>query len=290
VSIVVRAEPEHVEGVAAAVSKQNSGFLNSICFEIGFAAASYNLPAHFLTRLIWQESRFDPHAVSRVGAQGIAQFMPGTARWRGLVDPFDPHWSVRESARWLGELRDQFGNLGLAAAAYNAGPKRVQEWLDGKRGLPGETQAYVRIVTGRAAEEWARPSMTDHSSFLPAAPDCSIQDLIHTTAFNANGPLPAGARKSLIERKESASERIAWSLQLIGGNSEAGALTEYRDLQKKFPAILGARPPVVIKRQLGGRGPALWYQVRVAEQSRNAADALCSRLKSAGGQCLVLNN
>src|SRR5712671_5126847 len=65
----------------------------------------------FLQRLIRQESNFDPNSVSRAGAQGIAQFMPGTARWRGLSDPFEPTEALYESARWLGERRDQFGNL-----------------------------------------------------------------------------------------------------------------------------------------------------------------------------------
>ena len=216
--------------------------------------------------------------------------MPATARWRGLVNPFDPHWSVRESARWLGELRDQFGNLGLAAAAYNAGPRRVQEWLDGKRGLPSETQAYVRIISGRGAADWARPGMKDHNRFLPTEPDCLIQELTQAAAFRmqpgTKKPKPPDGRQEAVDTVKP----LAWSLQLIGDRSEAQALTEYRSLQKKFPMILGARPPVVVKKQLGGRGPALWYQVRVAEQSRNAADALCSRLKSVGGQCLVLNN
>ena len=86
------------------------------------------------------------------------------------------------------------------------------------------------------------------------------------------------------EPRESAS---AWSLQLVGDSSEERALTEYKNLQEKFPAIFGARPPIVIKRQLGGRGLARWYQVRVDEHSRDAADALCSRLRSAGGACLA---
>lgn len=281
-----------VDGPALPASKQASDFLSSICLEIRLAAAAHRLPASFLTRLIWQESRFDPRAVSRAGAQGIAQFMPGTARWRGLANPFDPHWSVRESARWLGELRSQFGNLGLAAAAYNAGPTRVQEWLDGKRGLPLETQAYVHIVTERAAEEWARSGVQDANSVLSAPADCRIQDLIRTAAPRTIRAVPPGPefKRPLGKRQESVGKRFAWSLQLIGDRSEERALTEYRNLQKKFPAILGERPPVVIKRQLGGRGLARWYQVRVAESSRDAADAICSRLRSAGGQCLVTSN
>src|SRR5262249_34070210 len=97
-----------------------------MCVLLGSVAAQNDLPLEFFWRLIWQESNFDPRAVSHKGAQGIAQFMPRTARWRGLADPFEPNQALFESARWLRELLDQFGNLGLAAAAYNAGPNRVQ--------------------------------------------------------------------------------------------------------------------------------------------------------------------
>jgi soluble lytic murein transglycosylase-like protein len=92
--VVVRAEPDvqappkanpgpttsRVEGPALPTLKREWEFLSLICREIGLAAAAHNLPARFLAKLIWQESRFDPRAVSRAGAQGIAQFMPGTAR------------------------------------------------------------------------------------------------------------------------------------------------------------------------------------------------------------------
>jgi soluble lytic murein transglycosylase-like protein len=96
--------------------------------------------------------------VTRSGkrAQGIAQFMPATAAERVLLDAFDPTQALPKSAEFLRELRARFGNLGLAAAAYNAGPQRVQDWLAGKRGLPSETLAYVRSVTGHSAEEWKK--------------------------------------------------------------------------------------------------------------------------------------
>src|SRR6478736_8724047 len=80
--------------------------------------------------------------------------MARTAAERALSNPFDPVQALPKAAEYLRELRKQFGNLGLAAAAYNAGPGRVRGWLAGKRTLPSETQAYVRIVTGRRAEEW----------------------------------------------------------------------------------------------------------------------------------------
>ena len=112
-----------------------------ICLIVEAAARDANLPLEFFARVIWQESRFQSDAVgpmTRSGehAQGIAQFMPGTASERGLLNPINPVQALPKSAEFLNELRNQFGNLGLAAAAYNAGPRRVQEWLAGTGGMP----------------------------------------------------------------------------------------------------------------------------------------------------------
>jgi Transglycosylase SLT domain len=126
-----------------------------ICQMIEEAASGEALPFEFLARLIWQESKFNPQAVSPAGAQGIAQFMPKTATGRGLSNPFEPAAALHESAEFLRELLDRFGNLGLAAAAYNAGPKRVQDWLAKRGVLPRETQQYVHIITGHRPEVWA---------------------------------------------------------------------------------------------------------------------------------------
>ena len=111
-----------------------SGTREAICLMVESAARANDLPLEFFARVIWQESRFQSDAVgpiTRSGerAQGIAQFMPGTASERRLLDPFDPVQALPKSAEFLSELRNQFGNLGLAAAAYNAGPHRVDEWL-----------------------------------------------------------------------------------------------------------------------------------------------------------------
>jgi soluble lytic murein transglycosylase-like protein len=102
---------------------------DDVCRTLEQAAAENGLPVEFFARVIWQESRFNARAVSSKGASGIAQFMPQTASWHGLADPFDPIEALRHSAGNLRELRDRFGNLGLAAAAYNAGPGRVSAWL-----------------------------------------------------------------------------------------------------------------------------------------------------------------
>src|SRR3954451_24580078 len=126
----------------------------TVCRLIEHCARENRLPVGFLTRLIWRESSFRAGAVSPAGAQGIAQFMPGTAQERGLADPFDPEQASPKSAHLLAELRRRFGNLGIAAAAYNAGPARVSDWLRGAGGLPAETRAYVRFVTRSAVEVW----------------------------------------------------------------------------------------------------------------------------------------
>src|SRR5262249_61531540 len=111
------------------------------CNALAAAAAENDLPVDFFTKLIWQESRFDPAALSPAGAQGVAQFMPATASWRGLANPFDPVEAIAKSAKLLHDLRHEFGNLGLAAAADDAGPGRVRGWLCGRRGLPADARA-----------------------------------------------------------------------------------------------------------------------------------------------------
>lgn len=139
---------------AAQPAPKDESFDHAICRLIDEASAKEGLPTAFFTRLIWRESSFRPHVVSHAGAQGIAQFMPATARARGLDNPFDPASAIPASASLLADHLKQFGNLGLAAAAYNAGPGRVSRFLAGG-GLPQETRDYVRFITGRSAEQWA---------------------------------------------------------------------------------------------------------------------------------------
>src|SRR5580698_1693064 len=140
------------------VAPNNPPTADDICRAVEEDAAANGLPVEFFARVIWQESRFNAQAVSPKGAQGIAQFMPQTADWRGLADPFDPIEALKHSASYLHDLQAKFGNLGLAAAGYNAGPGRVSAWLAGRRALPEETRNYVAIITGWTADEWASPS------------------------------------------------------------------------------------------------------------------------------------
>jgi hypothetical protein len=121
------------------------------------AALSNDLPVPFFIRLIYQESTFRPAAISMAGALGIAQFMPETAAHRRLDNPFDPAQAIPASAKLLRDHYRRFGNLGLAAAAYNAGPRRVDDWRAKKGPMPQETQDYVKVITGFPVETWNVP-------------------------------------------------------------------------------------------------------------------------------------
>ena len=159
-----------------------------ICDTLAKAAHSNNLPVPFFIRLLFQESRFEAGVVSHAGAQGIAQFMPETAASVGLDNPFDPLQAIPAAARLLRDLADQFGNLGLAAAAYNAGPDRVHKWLNKQSVLPAETLGYVKTITGQAAESWKITKLAHSSSRLPGRVPC--KDVSGLYAFNGTTRIP----------------------------------------------------------------------------------------------------
>jgi hypothetical protein len=107
-------------------------------------ARTYNLDPKLLHAIAKVESNYNPRAVSPKGALGVMQLIPSTARLVGVSDPFDPRENIHGGARYLKYLLDKFGDLTLALAAYNAGPKAVEAY----GGIPpyAETQRYVRSV------------------------------------------------------------------------------------------------------------------------------------------------
>lgn len=268
-TLPARAEPATVETLEQA-----------LCRLIEAGARRHDLPVHFLTRLIWVESRFRIRAVSPAGAQGVAQFMPGTARERGLVDPFDPEQAIAASAALLADLRRQFGNLGLAAAAYNGGPTRVQGFLDGRGGLPLETQNYVFQITARTAEEWVEDR---RRGVVPPAglQDQPPQNCLRVTALlRRPGEVLAGIEGPF----------APWGVQLSGNFSRAVALAGYQRARGRLAGVLGDVQPLVLGQRLRSRGRALFYRVRVPVETRRGADELCNRIRAAGGACIVLRN
>ena len=110
------------------------------------AAQRYNVSSALLAAQIYAESNFNPYARSPAGAQGIAQFMPGTARAYGLSNPFDAEQAINAQARMMRELLGRFGTVSLALAAYNAGPARVAQC--GCIPPFPETRAYVAKILG----------------------------------------------------------------------------------------------------------------------------------------------
>ena len=108
------------------------------------------------------------------------------------INPFEPIAALWASGKLLAELAAQFGNLGLAAAAYNAGPRRVQDWMASRRTLPAETRQYVHSITGRAAEQWARQAATDADMKLPANVRCPDAGAM---AAQAGGPITPANQK-----------------------------------------------------------------------------------------------
>jgi soluble lytic murein transglycosylase-like protein len=120
-------------------------------------AREEGLPAKLVHSLIQAESNGDAKAVSRKGAMGLMQLMPGTAKDYQVADPFDPEANIRGGVRYLKDLLEEFaGNLTLALAAYNAGPEAVRKY----QGIPPfpETQAFVRKVQDRYQEEMDTPA------------------------------------------------------------------------------------------------------------------------------------
>jgi hypothetical protein len=269
---------------AATAQDGPSDLRDSVCLMIESAARAHDLPLEFFARVIWQESRFQPGAIgprtrSGARAQGIAQFMPRTAAERGLLDPFDPIQALPKSAEFLHELRNQFGNLGLAAAAYNAGPQRLRDWMAGRRTLPAETRNYVLAITGISADEWAAGGKREPSQ---PTPNCSqLVALLH------RAPNPFVQK---LEERVNVVAASPWGVQLSAGFSRDRALAAYATIAKRYGDILAGRDPSLLSNVLRTRGSSAFYQVRVGTDTREAADTLCGSIRRVGGACMVLRN
>jgi Transglycosylase SLT domain/SPOR domain len=268
----------------------DAGTREAMCLMIESAARSNDLPVEFFARVIWQESRFQSDAVGPVTrsgqrAQGIAQFMPGTATERRLLDPFDPVQALPKSAEFLSELRDQFGNLGLAAAAYNAGPRRVQEWLSGSGSMPQETRNYVSAITGTTVEDWAAASRNGKAA--ARAPVTSRLGCRELMALLRRAPNPFVTE--LEQHVKLGADRL-WGVQLAAGFDRNKALAMYARAIKRLGAVIGDQDPSLLSAVMRTRGTRTFYQVRIGTDTRPAADDLCNRIRRAGGACFVLRN
>jgi hypothetical protein len=261
---------------------------DSICLMIESAARANDLPIDYFARVIWQESRFQPDVVgprTRNGqrAQGIAQFMLETAAERRLLNPFDPIEALPKSAEFLAELRTQFGNLGLAAAAYNAGPQRLRDFLAGTRTLPTETRNYVRAITGTSVDEWAHTAnVLDAAHPQPSPANC--HDLVAVLKQAPN---------LFVEELQERISLVAtspWGIELGAGFSRERILAAYSGLIKRLGEILSGHDPTILTSVFRSRGTRPFYQVRIGAETRESANGLCAKIKHAGDPCVVLRN
>jgi soluble lytic murein transglycosylase-like protein len=275
------------EPTANAATAKISGAMDSICLILESAATANGLPLEFFARVIWQESRFQPDAVGPVTrsghrAQGIAQFMPYTAEERGLLDPFNPVAALPKAAEFLRELRGEFGNLGLAAAAYNAGPRRVRDYIEGRGGMPAQTRHYVRVITGRTVDDWVNLRGAGGRDVIAKPTSChQLAALLTKQPSFFVGEL---------ERRVAEGKLRPWGVQLSAGFSRARVLQAYARIERQYRALLENRDPMIIRTVLRSRGTSGFYQVRVGVDSRAAANSLCAALSSKGAACMVLKN
>ncbi|KAB7615505.1 lytic transglycosylase domain-containing protein [Amylibacter sp. SFDW26] len=249
-----------------------------LCTALEQFANHYALNPAFFTRLIWQESRFKPNARSSADAMGIAQFIASTAEARGLDDPFNPAEALDASARYLAELEKDFDNLGLAAAAYNAGETAAANFQKKTAGLPNETWKYVQIITGLDARTWRDAPPNDHDFSLKK--DQSFQqsclDLAKTRKLDLDRDFQPQFKK--------------WGVQLAAGKTREAAATSYKHRSRLCRRAIKDRKPDYIysSPQVKLRRPS--YVARISFDSRRKANTFCTRLKQYRCACAVYKN
>jgi len=260
----------------AALCIRKGSFSRDLCQAISYFAHAHDLPPEFLARLLWRESSFRPEAISPKGARGIAQFMPGTARLRGLDDSHDALKAMGKAAEYLDALRRRFGNLGLAAAAYNAGENGLASYLS-SGSLPAETRGYVIAITGHTVEEWR----DDPPDVAAAALDSEKPFLESCVALADRGPKPGPQQEGVW---------APWGAQLAEHFQSAVARSLFLRAVHRLPPPLNSEEPLILRQRNADFGFRPRYAARIARQSREEADAVCAAVRGAGGTCLVFRN
>jgi hypothetical protein len=175
-------------------------------------------------------------------------------------------------------LRREFGNLGLAAAAYNAGPRRVREWMNGSGAMPSETRNYVLAITGAPVEQWSK-----------AGPDTDRKQAQGVGCGELMALLKRAPNRfvAALEQRIVAGAMQPWGVILGADASRSRILSKFAELQQRHAAVLTGRDPILFERR---RGPLPRYQVRIGAETRADANSLCVRIHKSGGDCVVLRN
>lgn len=252
-------------------------FVYDTCNAIDIFARRHGLNRDFFARLIWQESRFDPNALSPANARGIAQFIPSTAKLRGLNDPYNPADALEHSAQYLAEMVKRFGNEGMATIGYNGGERRATGFLQGK-GLARETVNYVPIITGLSAETWRDAPPANHDmrlsktlDFLPACYEM--------------------ARKRRLSRLAPPPGRFKpWGVQLAFGMTRKQAQSAFAQRTTACRAQVRREKTDYVKVKHRASRQAGYVMARIGRNTRANADRLCAQLRRRGCVCAVYRN
>ncbi|MEP2784153.1 MAG: lytic transglycosylase domain-containing protein [Pseudoruegeria sp.] len=253
-------------------------FAFDTCQILQTVSENHGINPYFFTRLIWQESRFDPYALSPANAQGIAQFIPSTAKLRKLKDAFNPAEALDFSAQYLAELQQRFGNAGLAAVAYNGGENRAERFIKGVGGLPRETRNYVRIITGMSAEVWR----DDPPEALDLALD---KDLEFQQACLGL------AKKRKISPLIPATPRLHnYGVQIAYGLTPAAADRKFKANTKSCRVLAQSASLEFVFVKNRASPIKGYYMARLGANDRRQASKLCNSLRKAGCVCAVFRN
>jgi hypothetical protein len=197
---------------------------------------------------------------------------------RGLSNSFDAIEALDASARYLRDLRVQFGNLGLAAAAYNGGENRLRSFLT-NGGLPLETRDYVFAITGHPVEAWQDDP-----------PGEAAQTLDPARNF-LDGCIKLAVRRRLREPVLTESADWApWGVQLAANFDPAVTNRLYMQSVARLPKPLDSERVVIVRQKPRSIGMRRKYAARIGRETRLDANTLCETIRRAGVSCAVVKN
>lgn len=256
-------------------------YVADVCRTIERAASREGLDKNFLARLLWKESRFEPSAVSPVGAEGIAQFMPGTAAIVGLHDPYNPAEAIRVAAAYLSRLSNFYGSIGIAAVAYNGGEGRADRFMRDGGTLPYETQDYVEAITGFNAWRWREDPPSSEKIDLRLDGDAPFLEACTRLA---------GKRElrefSTAERRDPA---LPWGAILASHPTRNGVQRHVTRLNRALRPLLSGKNVSLVRRTLRNGAPKV-YTAQVGWNSRREANSFCQKARAIGLNCIALKN
>ena len=253
-------------------------FTYDLCQQIENVSRNNGIDPGFFARLLWQESRFDPNALSQAGAQGIAQFMPQTAKLRGLPDSYNPAQAIERSANYLGELQRTYGNAGLAAVAYNGGEGRANGFTKEGKGLASETVNYVPIITGLSAERWRDDPPKAHDFRLDG-----------DTPF-LQSCLNLAKDRRLTRLSPPGPKHKAWGVQLAFGRAKSEAKAKVARLRSSCRALVKSEKTHYLSIKSRVQGKPAYVMARIGRNTKDAATTLCRKISSRGCSCKVYKN